>query len=82
MVQREDNRLATDHYVRLITAPTLLIVAGNDELAPPENAKLLYQDLRMQDKKLVLVPDQSHKMALERKGHVAIIEELYEWFKD
>jgi pimeloyl-ACP methyl ester carboxylesterase len=82
MVQGGDNNLPTDRYIPLITAPTLLIAAGNDEIAPAENSKLLYQDLRMQDKKLVSIPGVSHKMTLERKGHTAIMEELREWFED
>jgi pimeloyl-ACP methyl ester carboxylesterase len=81
MVQGQDNDLPTDHYAPLITSPTLLIVAANDEMAPTKNAKLLYENLRMHDKRLSLIPDVSHKLSLERRGHVKLMEILYEWFK-
>ena len=82
LVQGEDGKLPHDHYIPLITVPTLLIVSADDELCPAENAKLLYRDLGTDNKKIVVIPDVMHTSVLEREGHIPNMEALYDWFKD
>jgi len=82
VVQGEDGKLPNDHYIPQITVSTLVVASANDEFCPAENAKQLYHDLRMQDKKLVIIPNATHRISVEREGHMLFMEALYDWFKD
>jgi len=82
MVQGEDGKLPVDYYIPQIRAPTLVLVAANDAVAPAKNAELLYQDLVTQNKKIVVIPDASHWLGLEREGHIPMMEALFDWFRD
>ena len=82
LVQGKDGKLPHDHYIPLITVPTLVITGANDELCPADNAQRLYQDLGTQNKKVVVIPNAWHRVFLEREGHVPYMQGLYDWFKD
>lgn len=82
LVKGEDGKLAADHYIPLVTVPTVVITGANDELCPAENARQLYQDLGTENKKLVVVPNAWHRVFLEREGHVPYMQGLHDWFKD
>jgi len=81
-VQGKDGKLVSDHYVPLIKIPTIVIIGSNDEVCPADNARLLHQALGTQAKKMVLIPNASHHVFLEREAHVTYMEKICEWLKD
>jgi len=78
-VRGKDGKLVSDRYVPLITVPTLVIAGAKDELCPAKNARLLYEALGTQDKRIVVIPNAHHHVLLEREGHVRCADALCEW---
>lgn len=55
---REFDSPGQSERIKAITAPTLILWGGQDDLIPPENGELFHQDIK--DSQLVMFPDLGH----------------------
>ena len=56
----------------MVTAPTVILQAQEDDMTSPRNADLVYETIASKDKRLVLLDDCYHVMTVDRQKHVVV----------